>query len=127
MNTCSAPGTNGGRVACVYAVDTIVANATGINVTDSLSTIELNKALASSQNFYYAGSDLKQTRKGDIVVSPTVGTNRGHTGIVSEDGGGGIISNSSSQGKITENYTATTWQNYYEGKGLQTYIYRAAN
>ena len=129
LQTCNVAGTNGGRLGCAWAVNNIVDAATGINLTNSLSTRDLNSSLLRNPNFVLVGSDFSQSRKGDIVVSPTLTeSNPGHTGIVTADGGGRIISNSSSQGQVMENYTGSSWTDRYgTKKNLEIFIYRAVD
>ncbi len=124
LKTCSASGTNGGRLACAYAVNEIVESALGRPITNSLSTIDMYNALRTSSSFSAIPGGLSQSRPGDIVISPTQAGKTGHVGIVETSGGGTIISNSSRSAAVKRNYTSNSWTNYYGGKGLPVYVYR---
>ena len=122
MNTNIGSQTDYGNLGCGYAVGQIISNGTGEDVS-TLSTAELNTKLSNNSNFALVPGGLAEAAPGDIVISPTNGGNTGHTGVIGSSGT--IISNSSSRGSVQDNYTATSWNNYYGGKGLQTYVYRA--
>ena len=123
LNT-SCPATSNGANGCAYGVDQIVYNATGENFNNTIGTADLNQKLSSNPNFELVPGGLSNAAPGDIVISPTTAGTQGHTGIVASDGG--IISNSSSNGVVQENYSANSWNNYFgKQKGLQTYVYRA--
>ena len=126
FRTCSLPGTNGGRLACAYAVNEIVEAVTGNPVGGGLSTANMYKALQGSSRFAFIGSDYPNALPGDIIISPTSNGKTGHVGIVETRGAGTIISNSSSNTAIQRNHSASSWQKYYQGtQGLAVYFYRA--
>ena len=125
LNTCNAAGTSGGKKACAYAVNEIVEGALGKPITNGLGTAEMNQTLASSPHFTTIGNDLSKALPGDIIMSPTQGSNTGHVGICETPGCGSIISNSSSRAKVEKNFNATSWNNYYsKNKGLPVVVYR---
>lgn len=62
-------------------------------------------------------------KPGDIVLSPTVGKNVGHVGIVGLNNT--IMSNDSRTGLFVENYTVSSWkERFVTRKGLKLYWYR---
>ena len=122
MSTNIGSQTDYGNLGCAYAVGQIITNALGENISTSLSTTQLNTDLSNSDKFTLVPGGLSNAAPGDVVVSPTSNGSTGHTGIIGSNGT--IISNSSSKGSVQDNYTSTTWNNYYGGKGLQTYVYR---
>jgi|GEM_PF-6718101 len=125
LNTCNAAGTSGGKKACAYAVNEIVESALGKPITNGLGTADMNQTLASSPHFTTIGNDLSKALPGDIIMSPTQGSNTGHVGICETPGCGSIISNSSSRAKVEKNFNATSWNNYYSTKkDLPVVVYR---
>jgi hypothetical protein len=119
MSSKTAPGTNKGRLACAWAVNKLIHGKLGAPIGGSLSTTNMGKVLASRHG------RVKTATPGCVVISPTVGKNVGHVGIVGENEL--IYSNSSSQGQWKQNFTINKWQNYYVGKGLAMYFYRLDN
>jgi hypothetical protein len=62
-------------------------------------------------------------KTGDIVLSPTIGKNVGHVGIVGLNNT--IMSNDSRTGLFVENYTVSSWiERFVTRKGLKVYWYR---
>ncbi len=128
VSTCNISGTNGGRLACAYAVNAIVFDAlgkpiTGSNANYGKSTSDMYAELSGSDRFYLVASNATQAKPGDIVISPTQGSNTGHVGIFTTSGK--IISNSSSEQQVDDKFSLDSWQNYYSGnKGLSTYVFR---
>ena len=134
QTTCKVDFTNGGTLACAYVVNSIINNALGkpltgqTNQTDTFgrSTSEMKGSLDSSSGFFLVGTSIGAIQAGDIIISPTVGSNVGHVGIYTSTGK--IISNSSSQTKVDDHFTPISWANYYtNSKHLETYIYRAGS
>jgi cell wall-associated NlpC family hydrolase len=134
QKTCKVDSTNSGKLACAYVVNSIINNALGKPLrgnsgdTDSFgrSTIEMKNDLDKSNRFYFVGTSIGLLLPGDIVISPTVGSNTGHVGIYTNIGK--IVSNSSSRTVVDDHFTPSSWLNYYnERKGLITYIYRYRN
>jgi len=120
----------GGNLACADAACAIINSAYDeppIKKNMS-STITLRKWLEDSSKFALVGNGFEGAKPGDIIISPTSGSNTGHVGVINEVGGAGggrIISNSSSQKLVYDNYSIQGWENRYKNnKGLPLYIYR---
>jgi hypothetical protein len=125
LKTGSIDNTQGGKLACAAAVNKIVELATGQAIGGGLSTAEMYKSLQSNSRFQLVPGGVSAAQPGDIIISPTIGKNTGHVGIVATTGAGTIISNSSTYKVVKDSHTASSWDNYYGSKkGLQTYIYR---
>ena len=122
FETCSVTDTNGGRRACAYAVNEIVERAIGTQVGGGLSTAAMYTALQNSGSFTLVGSSYSQALPGDIIISPTSGSNTGHVGIAGSAGATTIISNSSSRGVVDDHQTPSSWNRNYGDLGV--YIYR---
>ncbi len=124
LKTGAIPGTDGGNLACAAAVNKIIESALGKPINKSLSTIEMNKSLSTSDRFTLVGSNYADAMPGDIIISPT-GAKVGHVGIVAAPGAAAIISNSSRNAQVQQNFSAQSWKKRYENdRNLQTYIYR---
>jgi hypothetical protein len=131
FQTCNAPGTNGGNLACAYLVDTLIYAAleestgegqyVGGGENAQLSSAGLTQQLSSSSDFIqigFASAPLQDhpqefdairqaAQPGDIITSPTQGTSTGHVGICDTNQCGTIISNSSSAGAARRNFALT--------------------
>ncbi len=113
-------------LACAETVWNIVNKALGLRIAGApiTSTKVLYEALLKSSMF--ESVTLDQADMGDIIISPTgYGTNRsahGHCGIIAKYG---ILSNNSEDGKLEENYTKTSWKNYFEARGFPVVCFRA--
>lgn len=123
LDSSQARGTNGGRLACAWAVNQIVDRALRkpiLGGPKGLATANLVKVLRGKH------VRIKDPVPGCIVISPTVyvpRANIGHVGIVGE--GGMIYSNSSSAAQWQQNFTLATWKSYYvDRKGLSMQFYR---
>jgi hypothetical protein len=120
--------TEAGNKACAAVVNMIIRNATGQEAGGGLSTAAMKEALATNSRFVAVPGGLQNSLPGDIVLSPTVtdkngNSNVGHTGIVTEKGGGQIIQNRSAG--FVGTGSGTNWNNYYgTKKGLEILIYR---
>jgi hypothetical protein len=129
LGTCSVPNTNDGRMACAYAVNEIVAMATGSSINNSLSTVAMYSSLQKSPRFTYVGSDPRIAQPGDIIISPARPKQSGHVGIIETNNPNGnhtIISNSSNRASVGRHHTVAGWQKYYvTDRGLETHIFRA--
>jgi hypothetical protein len=130
LYTCDVSGTNGGRLACAYAVNEMVNLATGSPINNSLATRDLDASLRNSSRFVRVPGGLSAVRPGDVIVSPTRGDVHGHTGII--DRNGNIISNSSNSrsstpARVEQNYTTESWNDRFgpSGRNLGTNVYRA--
>lgn len=124
LNSRNARGTNGGRLACAWAVNQVVNLALSAPILDGvqgLATANMVKVLRGKH------VKIPSPRAGAIIISPTVywpKTIVGHVGIVGEDGYS-VYSNSSSQAKWVKNFDIDRWNLYYTGtKKLQTEYYR---
>ena len=117
----SIKGPGSGRLACVWAVRSIIYEALHqwITRTDSTSELvrELNRCLGH-------GSEERNVPAGGIVVSPTtvVGKGKvrhGHVGLLGEQPGTQgrlIFSNSSRDALWEQNYNLSSWNTYFNGK-----------
>jgi hypothetical protein len=122
--TRNVPNTNHGRVACAFAVNAVVAKATGKPVGGGLSTAAMGEVLAKTQT-QVPEPDI---RRGMILISPTHGSNVGHVGIVGDIASSAnntlIYSNSSSQGVFAHSFTLGRWKNFYrDRKGLPVFFF----
>ncbi len=121
--TRNAPNTNGGRVACAWAVNKVATIALGNPIGGGLSTTEMGKVLKAK----HTETPEAQIGPGMVCISPTQGGNVGHVGIVGEIKPGGattIYSNSSSRGVFSHAFTVAKWKNFYSNrKGLPVLFY----
>ncbi len=101
------------ELGCAETIYDILLTAFPFRVGFSftVSTYTLYNALRSSKKYIKVDMPLE----GDIVISPTGygsgGLSNGHVGIKGELDK--IMSNSSSTGKLEENYTMKTWKERY--------------
>jgi hypothetical protein len=128
VSTCMVV-TEGGRKGCGYAFGKIMTDAgiTFKNLSSSqvLSTTNIYSVLATDKRFALVSiNDPYKALPGDIIISPTVGDNTGHVGIVELARADRIISNSSGAAAIKDYFTGKKWIDYYGGKGLKTYLFR---
>lgn len=85
---------------------------------DIISTQVLLHYLKTSPRF----KPVLDPLRGCVVVSPTVGTNHGHTGIYTQPDR--IASNDSRTGLFEENYTRASWRAYFIAKkGLKGFLF----
>jgi hypothetical protein len=122
--TRDAPNTNGGRVACAWAVNTVSDRALGKQIGGHLSTTEMGRVLEADHRRVEDG----QIGAGMICISPTQGKNVGHVGIVGEIKNPLestlIYSNSSSRGVFAHAFTVGRWKTFYSTrKGLPVLFY----
>ena len=122
--TRNVPGTNGGHLACAWAVNRVVTLALGKPVGGGLSTSDMFNVLRARHNEVFEDG----IAAGAIVISPTVGNNVGHVGVVGQIANPisntTIYSNSSSRGIFTHVYTLGKWKNYFKSrKDLQVRFY----
>lgn len=100
---------------CADSVSKIILNTFPGVIRGSVSTTQLYQQLKLSSGFYR----VLDFRPGDIIISPTGYGNgsiaNGHVGIIGE--GEEIMSNTSSTGLWTQNYTLKTWVDRYRNKG----------
>ncbi|MDX0425123.1 hypothetical protein [Sinorhizobium medicae] len=123
LNSSSARGTNGGRLACAWAVNQVVQRTLNRPILAGpagLATANLVKVLRAKH------VRITDPVPGCVVISPTVyapRANIGHVGIVGE--GDKIFSNSSNRAQWVNNFTVSTWKKHYgERKGLRVEFYR---
>lgn len=118
----------GKELGCAEAMSYVLkqAGVSGIPLKGFSGTIGLNQFLRESASFVKIASP----EAGAIVVSVTVGSNHGHTGIFGKLGlqypnDYGILSNNSDTGLLSEHWSWEKWKNYYIAeKKLETNIYR---
>jgi hypothetical protein len=115
--------TNGGRLACAWAVNKVASLAIGKPIGGGLSTTEMGKVLKAKHTLMPEG----QIAEGTVVISPTQGGNVGHVGIVGKVAGSAgatrIYSNSSNRGVFADDFTVAKWKSFYGGKGLPVLFY----
>ncbi len=119
MNTANAPDTNGGTLACAWAVNEVVRlSQRGRPIGGETSTADMNAKLKAG-----AGTPVSeaQATPGSIIISPTEGSQHGHVGILGRDGD--IYSNSSRDKQFEKNWIVSNWKKYYSGKGLKVLFY----
>ncbi|MDH2402769.1 hypothetical protein QCM77_22815 [Bradyrhizobium sp. SSUT18] len=120
MDTSKVPGTEGGNLACAWAVNEVVRLALGKPIAadskgrNALGTGEVFDALRK----HHIQTD--SPSPGSIIISPTPpsGTVHGHIGIVGQSPTGGldntqVFSNSSGQGQFAQNRTFKSWRARY--------------
>lgn len=115
-----APYTQGGALACAWAVNQVVQQATGKPVGGGVSTILMYQALKTGR-----GTAITDPIPGAIVISPTQGTVHGHVGIVGDDGL--IYSNSSAHAVWMQNFTIDSWNDYYRTQRKLDVLYYTVN
>jgi peptidoglycan hydrolase-like protein with peptidoglycan-binding domain len=103
------------EVACAETVNAIYKKAFGKEIGGGASTYMLYESLKNNPLFVKTNSP----SAGDIVISPTGHGNgtlsNGHVGIVGVDNS--IMSNNSSTGKFTRNFTFESWRTRYVYRG----------
>jgi len=83
----NVPGTSGGALACAWAVNEVVRRALGRPIGGGLSTANMYDVLRTKHHMITEA----QSQSGTIIISPTVGNNHGHVGIVGSRGAGAPI------------------------------------
>ncbi|WP_027146028.1 hypothetical protein [Mesorhizobium sp. WSM3626] len=117
--TKDVPGTDGGNLACAWAVNEVARRALGRQIGGGLSTANMYLVLKAKHKQLSVGSQMP----GNVIISPTKGSNVGHVGIVGPSGQ--IYSNSSSRAVFYNKYTLNSWQAHYgDLKGLQVLFYQ---
>ncbi len=123
FSSANAPGTDGGNLACAWAVNQVAKKALGRVIGGGLATSEMVKVLRRDHQLMDA------PMAGTVIISPTVtrpnGTrNIGHVGVLGVINGSDIdespiFSNSSSAAEFQQNFTLGKWrQKYVETKNL---------
>jgi hypothetical protein len=120
QDTSNVPGTEGGNLACAWAVNEVVRLALGKPIStdgnghNGLSTTQMFDVLKKHH------TPVTSPSAGSIIISPTPpdGTVHGHVGIMGQSPDGNfdntqIFSNSSSLGKFAQNRTIKSWKARY--------------
>jgi hypothetical protein len=108
------------NTACVESFLCLYEEALGERLSNTLSTIELDKLFKANPKKF---KPTNTPKRGTIIISPTESPTRvGHVGNLIDSNG--IISNSSSDGKQKPNFTYQSWLARYKDKlKLQVYMY----
>ena len=126
------PATDGGNLACAWAVNYVVKDAIGRDVSGDVPDGLTSTAVMYDTLVGGRGADvaIANAPPGSIVISPTRwvngSRNTGHVGILGKGTGDErpIYSNSSRHARWEKNHTVGKWIAYYGGKGLQVKVYR---
>lgn len=116
------------ELGCAESVDNIYFRLFGQHICNNfLSTYWMYKELKDGERFERVSEE--DALEGDIIISPTQGTNTGHVGIIGKNGV--IMSNNSFKdsggvrGIFDENYTLASWKRYFfDKKGLGIHYFR---
>lgn len=120
LSSADAPDTDGGNLACAWAVNRIVEMAIGHEVGGGLSTIAMHEALVNGSGTEVEDGEVAPP--GSIIISPSEGSKHGHVGILGQ--GDLIYSNSSGDALWEQNYTLERWEQHYKnGMGLDVLRY----
>jgi hypothetical protein len=109
MSSANAPGTDGGRKACAWAVNQVLTSD-GVAPLDTNSVQSMENALTSGRGTLV---DPSQAMPGDIVIQ----AQDGHVGICMNVGCTQVISNSSSNASFTWVSNTSFSQSYSGGPG----------
>jgi len=113
----------GNELGCMESVDRIFFKTFGCfidgnKIKPEVSTIKGLYQLQNNDKF----RQVKNPSMGTIIISPTVGKNIGHIGLVTSNNL--IISNNSFNGRLDTKYTIDSWKEYYKDtKGLNVYYF----
>ena len=123
FDTSKVPGTEGGNLACAWAVNEVVRLALGKPIStegrgrNGLGTGGIFDALRKNH------AQVDTPSPGSIIISPTPpnGSVHGHVGIVGNNPGGStdntqIFSNGSKQAKFAQNFSIGSWKARYASK-----------
>lgn len=126
-DTSNVPGTDGGNLACAWAVNEVTRLALGKPISsvggqNGLSTDGIFDALKAHHTKLASAA---AAQPGTIIIAPTEGANHGHVGIVGAAAGGNVLvySNKSRPGVFAQNFTVASFTNHYTGKGLDVLFY----
>lgn len=104
------------EVDCAETTNAVYKQAFGVEIGGGASTNAMYKALLANTALF---KRVTAPLPGDIVISPTGYGNgnlsNGHVGIIGVDGA--IMSNSSSTGRFSQNFTQESWRQRYVDKG----------
>lgn len=117
------------EVGCAEAVSSVLLKA-GMKILPGgiAGTADLFAWLSLEASGF---QQIAEPEAGAVIISPTIGSQHGHTGIVGAAGAigngmRGIMSNNSDSGLFLELWNTASWQQYYEAAlGLRTYYFRA--
>jgi len=125
--TSNVPGTDGGNLACAWAVNEVTRLALGrpissVDGSNGLSTYSIFEALQKHHTRLASAAD---AQPGTIIIAPTQGANHGHVGIVGAASGGNVLvySNKSVPGVFAQNFTVASFTNHYTRRGLDVLFY----
>ena len=110
------PGTDGGALACAWAVNEVARRAFGRPIGGGLSTIAMYEVLEAKHHKVTAED---AALAGMVIISPTHGSRIGHVGILGDIPQSGnrnetlIYSNRSSLHQFGHYYTLEHWKQYY--------------
>lgn len=112
-------------LGCMITVNNLAIKAWGVPVGGGASTNLGYQSLQDPKRFMYV--PLADALPGDIIIAPTgYGKNpadHGHVGVCAQYG---ILSNSSEDGRLHEQWTMPTWfRHYTTDLGFPVKIYRA--
>lgn len=127
LSSRDAAGTNGGRLACAWAVNRVSSLSLKRQIGGGLATAGMVVVLRNKH------IPIEHPKAGCVIISPTVNTpngrNIGHVGIVGEVdsnsvGNTPIYSNSSSRARFEKNFTLSTWNaRYRDSKNLEVLLF----
>jgi hypothetical protein len=132
FDTSKVPGTEGGNLACAWAVNEVTRRALGKPIStaggskggDGLSTDGISDELNAHHTKL---SSVNEARRGAIIIAPTQGAHHGHVGIVGAIAGNvgntPVYSNSSGAKRFAQNYTIGTFTSYFTGRGLDVLFF----
>lgn len=121
---------NYNELGCVASLNNIVRYAIGQSITDSPSTIQLNKSILLDKRF----EQVFEPQIGDIILSPTIGQSIGHCGILSDiitdsllDTDFLIMSNNSKTFLFDEHLKLSEWRKKFKHLEIKFFRYRDPN
>jgi hypothetical protein len=129
-DTGHVPGTDGGNLACAWAVNEVTRLALGKPIStdgqggNGLGTVGIFEVLQARHIRLGSATD---ARPGSVIIAPTQGANHGHVGIVGATTGGvgdtAVFSNSSSAAEFEQNFTIGKFTSHFVSKGLQVVFF----
>ncbi len=129
-DTSAAPGTEGGNLACAWAVNQVARLALG----KPISTVDGGNGISTAQMFdvlkahHTALGSAGDAKPGVVIIAPSTDKVHGHVGIVGATTGGVndtlVYSNSSAAAEFQQNYTIGKFTSHYVGKGLQVLFFK---
>lgn len=113
------------ELGCAITVNNLAIKAWGVPVGGGASTNLMYTALLDTTRFTKVL--LADVLAGDVIIAPTGygqdPSQHGHVGVIGQFG---ILSNSSEDGRLHEQWTIPLWENYYvETLGFPLAIFRA--